>query len=213
MNRSLAKVVLCIVAIGTAACNAASENADGQAQSQTDQQVAPGGAAGDPAVVHHPDVPARPTEKTDSIQGEGVFQKFTARLVEPNSDLRFSTYVPADMIFEQASAGEGEGFFFYSNFAGKRNDNAFVLLFVLPDGATEADAQKLANAFVISRKQLPSQVAHTRLGSHDGRHFYWAETYPGEFGDGMGPRSAYIRRQWIWLNDGKSLESTLQPRP
>ena len=34
-----------------------------------------------------------------------------------------------------------------------------------------------------------------------------------EFGDGMGPRTHYIRKEWVWLNDGKSLESTLRPQP
>ena len=32
-------------------------------------------------------------------------------------------------------------------------------------------------------------------------------------GDGMGPRTHYIRSQWIWHNDGQSLEATLRPQP
>jgi hypothetical protein len=201
-----------IVAFTLIACNSRPAQDAGQAQSDIDTQVSPGGAAGDPAVVHHPESPARPREKPDSMQMEGTYERFTATLIEPNTSLPFSTYSPKDMIFEQASSGAGEGFQFYTSFAGKRNNDAFVMLFLLPPGATRAQAQTFADAFVASRTQEKSQIARAQLGAHQDRFFYWAETYPREYSEGIGPRSAYIRRQWVW-SDGKSLESTLQPRP
>lgn len=196
------------------ACNteASEEQSEGQARSETETQAAPGSATGDPSVVHHPEPPARPDSKRDSIQIEGNHEGFTASLVKPTTDLAFSTYLPKDMIFESSSSGEGEGFFFYTNFAGRRNDNAFMLVFILPQGSSQADAQRLADAFVSSRKKS-TQVARVRLGSVQNRQFYVADTYPAEYGDGFGPRAAYIHKQWIWLNDGSSLEATLQPRP
>jgi hypothetical protein len=202
-----------IVAIALAACNSDASTNRGQAQSETETQAAPGGAAGDPAVAHHPEAPARPAEKQDSMQMEGMWERFTATLVQPNTSLAFSTYAPKDMIFEAASSGEGEGYHFYTNFAGKRNDNAFAMLFLLPPGATREQAQRIADAFVASRQQSKGQIARAQLGTHQDRFFYWAETYPREYSEGVGPRSAYIRGQWIWLGDGMSLEATLQPRP
>jgi hypothetical protein len=213
MGRSPVKYPYILVMM-LAACNteAAREEADGQVRSETETQAAPGSATGDPSVVHHPEPPARPEQKPDSIQVEGTFERFTATLVKPPTDLPFSTYVAKDMIFESSSSDEGQGLFFYTNFAGKRNDNAFLLVFLMPQGATQADAQRLANAFATSRRQN-KQIVRARLGNVQNRFFYVAETYPQEYGDGFGPRADYIRKQWVWLNDGKPLDATLQPQP
>ena len=211
MMQSLKKFVL-IFATTVAACNSQPGNDRGQATSETGTQAAPGSASGDPSVVHHPETPARPEEKRDSIQLEGNWEPLTAKLFKPHSDVPFSVYVPEDMLFEQASSGEGEGFYFYTNFGGKRNQDAFMLVFMLPRGASASDAQRLADAFTSSRTRS-NYVAGVQLGSYQDRHFYVAYTYPAEFADGMGPRTHFIRSEWIWLNDGRSLQSTLQARP
>jgi hypothetical protein len=209
MQKSLMRVAFIFVAT-LAACNSQSEMAEeqGQSVSATETQAAPGSVAGDPSVAHHPEPPARPAEKQDSMQMEGSWQRFSATLVQPTTDLPFSTYVPKDMIFEPASSGEGEGFFFYTNFSGRRNDNAFLLVFLLPRGSTRDHAQKLADAFAASRAN-DSQIARTQIGEYQGRFFYVAQTYPREYSEGFGPRAGFIRKQWIWLADGKSLDATL----
>ncbi len=211
MMPSLLKYAL-ILGLLTPACNAREESAArGETQPAAPTQAAPGSAAADPSVVHHPEPPARPAQKPDSIQLEGNWERFSARLVQPTTSIPYSTYLPPDMVFEQASADEGEGHYFYANFGGRRNDAAFMLVFILPQGSSASDAQRLAAAFVASRSAGGS-VARTQLGSYQDRHFYVAYTYPPEFGDGMGPRTHYVRSQWVWLNDGQSLEATLQPR-
>ena len=209
MIRSLFRLPV-IFALVLPACNAqGEEQAPGQSQTAP-TQAAPGSAAGDPSVVHHPEPPPRAASKPDSIQLEGTYHRFTAKLVQPQASIPFSTYMPEDMVFEPASSGEGEGYYFFTNFGGRKNENAFMIVFLLPAGATEADAQRLASAFVASRSGARNFV-NTRSGSYNGRHFYVGYAYPAEFGDGMGPRTHYIRANWVWLNDGKSLESTLQP--
>jgi hypothetical protein len=206
MIRSLLRFTV-IFAFALPACNA-----EERAQSQTEAtQAAPGSAAGDPAVVHHPEPPARPETRTDSIQVEGAYTRFTARLVAPEGSIPFSAYVPADMIFEPVSSDEGDGYYFFANFGGRKNENAFLLVFLLPAGATDEVARTMANAFVASRSR-PGNFVRADVGNHGGRNFYAAYAYPAEFGDGMGPRTHYIRDNWIWLNDGRSLESTLEPR-
>jgi hypothetical protein len=205
MNQSVLKVSL-ILACTLWACN---EPPRGQSSSDgSGTQAAPGSATGDPSVVHHPEPPARPAQKPDSIQLEGNWEPFTARLVQPATDLTFSTYLPKGMEFEQQSSGEGEGFYFHSAFPGQQ-EKAFMLVFMAPQGASAADVRNLATAFKQSRSD-PNRIARVQLGSYHNRHFYVAYSYPYEFADGMGPRTHYIRTQWIWLNDGKSLESTLQ---
>jgi hypothetical protein len=199
-----------IFAVTLAACNAQEETPPGQAVGEP-TQAAPGSAAADPSVVHHPEPPARPETKRDSIQVEGDWQLTTARLVQPQASIPFSTYVPEGVLFEQVSSGEGEGFYFKANFAGRRNDNAFMLVFVLPEGSTKQDAEKLADALLASHAG-PNITRIVRHGSYQGWPFYRALIWPGDYGDGMGANTAYIARQWVWLNDGKSLESTLEPQ-
>lgn len=135
----------------------------------------------------------------------------TATLVKPQASVPFSTYVPDDMAFEQNSSDEGEGYYFFAEFGGQKNENAFMLVFILPQGSTAADAQALGTAFIASRSGA-RRIANIRYGEYNGRHFYVAYAYPAEFGDGMGPRTHFIRTNWVWLNDGRSLESTLQPQ-
>lgn len=208
MTRSFLRLTI-IFACAVSACNAG-EEAPGQ--SRTDEtQAAPGSASGDPAVVHHPEPPDRPETRRDSIQLEGTWVPLTATLVKPQASIPFSTYVPDDMAFEQNSAGEGEGYYFFSKFGAQKNENAFMLVFILPQGSTPADAQSLGNAFIASRSG-DRRIANVRYGENNGRVFYVAYAYPAEFGDGMGPRTHYIRTNWVWLNDGRSLESTLQPQ-
>ena len=208
MSRPLLKFAT-IFALALPACNAREE-----APAQTDAgntQAAPGSATGDPSVVHHPEPPARPESRRDSIAIEGSFQPITAKLVKPQASVPFSTYVPEDMVFEQNSSGEGDGYFFFAGFGGKKNENAFMLVFLLPAGSSEADARAVGDAFVASRKGNQN-VANVRYGTYNDRPFYVAHAYPAEFGDGMGPRTHYIHSHWIWLNDGRSLDATLEPR-
>lgn len=198
-----------IFALLTGACNAPATE---QAQSAGETQAAPGGAAGDPALEHHPEAPARSETIRDSILLEGTYEPITAQLVKSTGSMSFSTYAPADMRFERSSAQAGEGYYFFANFGGRKNENAFMLVFLLPEGSTDASAHALGKAFVASRKS-DRQFSNYQPGSHNGRVFYVAYAYPAEFADGMGPRLAYIRRHWVWLNDGRSLASTLSPRP
>ena len=210
MNRSLLRITV-IFAVALAACNAREESTPQTEQPQPESpntQPGPGGQAGDPPVAHHPEPPARPQEKTDSIQVEGMWEPMRARLVSPTTSLPFSTYVPERMQFDQQASGEGEGFYFYASFDGKRNPNAFMLVFLLPQGADAAQARTLANAFRASRSGA-RQSTGAQLGEYNGRHFYVGYTYPAEYGDGMGPRMHYIRENWVWHNDGKSLHATL----
>src|SRR5687768_2159549 len=123
MKQSWLKVSL-ILAVASVACNEQPPQQSGQPDDSPGTQAAPGSASGDPSVVHHPEPPPRPTQKPDSIQIEGDWLRFTARLVEPPSDMPFSTYLPTGMQFEQQSSGEGEGFYFHTAFPGQQGENA-----------------------------------------------------------------------------------------
>ena len=218
-----------ILVAALVACNA-------EDQSRGETQAAPGSATGDPSVVHHPEPPPRPAEKTDSTLMEGKYEKFSAKLEEGNGEPRFSTYVPRDMIYEPAASGEGEGHYFYMTSAGKKDDKAFMLVFIFPERTTEPDARKMLEAFASSRKPVARTAeAGTRyresiverdfqyqtnglwyqgsvaLGKYNDRFFYLALQHPEDYSEVFYPRVEYIRKEWVWLQDGKGLGLTLQP--
>jgi hypothetical protein len=227
MNSSLFRYAV-ILAAAAAACNA-------QEEPRGETQAAPGSATGDPAVVHHPEPPKLPTQKSDSIPVEGTYERITAQLVQSNADPSFATYLPPRMIYELVSSDEGDGHFFFTNFAGRRNDDMYVLVFIYPARTTEAQARNLAESFVSSRNPLPRPPIVDRyqeslferrfffkrgnitffgfiaLAKHGDRYFHYAMQYPQEASDGFGPRADYIRKHWVWLDDGQGLGLTSPP--
>lgn len=161
------------------------------------EQQTPADTIAKPAPLPLPLTPA--AKKSDSIQIEGMWQPITLLLVKPASTIPFVTYMPADMIAESKSIDDGEAHYFYANFAGKRNDDAFLLLFMLPAGTTQEEAVRVAREFKNSRTR-PGFVVTTDLRRHGERFYYLAEQYPAEYGDGFGPRSRIIQDQWQWLD-------------
>ena len=230
MNSSLSRFALILLTI-TTACNAPE-------QQSANTQAAPGSADADPALVHHPEPPPRPTEKTDSIPLEGTFERMTVKLVQTETPPRFSTYVPKDMLYEPTASGEGEGHFFFTNFAGRKNEHAYLLVFVYPQGTTEAAARATVESFVASRKALERTretgpryrqallerdfmfeqngahfLGNIALAQHGNRFFHLAHQYPEDYSEGFGPRAEYIRKEWVWLDDGQGLGLTSPPPP
>ena len=222
MSQSLVKYIV-IFALSAVACNV-------EEQPPLQTQAAPGSMTGDPSVVHHPEPPPRPQQKPDSIQIEGMWERFTATLVESTSDPRFSSYLAPNMLYEPASSGEGEGHYFYTNFGGRRNDEAYLLVFVYPRGTTEAQARARVNAVAVSRTPVQrSEEAGSRysnsllerdfqfqrngifyqgdviLGKHDDRFFHLVRQHPEDYSEGFWPRVLYIQREWVWLPGGQGL--------
>jgi hypothetical protein len=230
MKSSLFRFLLILPMI-VAACN--------QPEQETSQtQAAPGSATGDPAIVHHPEPPPRPAEKTDSIQLEGTYQRITARLVQSDAPPRFSTYVPEDMLYEPSSSGEGNAHYFYTNFAGRKNERAYMLIFIYSEGTNEAVARRSVDSLIARLDTIPGRTltdtsfqnslferayffprdgmtyfGRIALARYNDRFIHLVIQYPQEYGDGFGPRAHYIRRQWVWLDDGQGLGFTSAPPP
>jgi hypothetical protein len=230
MKSSLLKFLVILPTVA-AACNAPDQEA-----AQT--QAAPGSADADPAIVHQPELPQRPIEKTDSIRLEGTYQRFTARLVQSDAPPGFSTYIPEDMLYEPGSSGGGHGHYFYTNFAGRKNELAYMLIFVYPEGTAEAAARRSVDSLIARLDTIRGRtltntsfqnsiferayffprdgITHfgrIALARHNDRFIHLVIQYPQEYADGFGPRAAYIRSQWVWLDDGQGLGLTSPPPP
>lgn len=154
-----------------------------------------------------------PEQKMDSIQIEGSSQPLTLKVVQPPASLPFVTYVPSDMLFEHVAADEGEGFTFYTNFGGRKNENAYLLMFIYPEGTKQVDAVRLVKAWVASRADVAASqieqfryekdgtrfVAGIDLRMHGNRYYYIAKQYPEEYSEGFNPRAQRILDEWKWL--------------
>jgi len=153
-----------------------------------------------------PGLVALPAERTDSIRIEGTAQAVKMRLVQPASTLPFITYVPADMVAESRKSAAGEDHYFYANFGGRRNNEAYLLMHIFPPGINTDSAAAVAKAFRESEKRK-DYVVTMDLRQHGNRYYFIGEHYPAEYGDGFGPRSQAIQRAWQWL------DPTSAPRP
>jgi hypothetical protein len=194
----------------------------------------PPGAAtpgADPSGTVHP--ADRPSEQRRAIEIEGMPEEIRVALYRTPADfpIPFSTYVPAEMIAETVSSGEGDGVHFVANFGGHRNDAAAVRLVAAREGATEDEVVATLHAlaaglgtqlveeresrFAWSIRELrnvapASQSAAAAeglmaLGRRGDRLFVLAMHHPAEYGDGFGPRAGVILDEWRWSDTGEPL--------
>jgi hypothetical protein len=145
-----------------------------------------------------------PVEKTDSIQIEGSWQRYSLTLFQPASSLPFYTYVPAGMVAKTRNSPAGEAHYFFANFAGHYNEDAFLLVFIFPAGTLRADAVRAAERLRDERKSAGFLVPTADVRMHGSRLYYIAESYPGDYGDGFGPRAQRIIDNWQWVEPTSS---------
>lgn len=148
-----------------------------------------------------------PSEKTDTIVIEGNKQAIKLRLVRPPSALPYVTYLPEDMISETHISRLGEAHYFYANFGGTRNNQAFLVMKLLPAGAKMVDAITAAKAFR-DEGDAHRFVTKVDVRQHGDRFYFLGEHYPPEYGDGFPPRSQIVQREWQWL----ALKPSAPPR-
>lgn len=176
---------------------------------------------------------SRPETKKGTIGIEGMQQEFNLNLVE-GSPPAFYTYIPADMVVERVSSGEGDSFRFLANFAGKKRDDAYMTFFFYPKGTNLEQAVKFANSFILINKwqkinrQNPDTgkyydwsesewhfqshvnggdyLGSIAVGKHQDRIFHVLIYYPEDFSEGFIPRTKKILDEFVWTDTGERLE-------
>jgi hypothetical protein len=190
--------------------------------------------SGSPPSAGSPGAPVelqRPATRRGVIAIEGATDSIDLRLTRSPDDfpVRFSTYVPADMVPETETTPNGFAFEVVASFQGRRNDRAYVQFFFYPPGTSLALARSTVDSFVSglnpeidrSRPAMPYPWAIERtafsyphedelfigsiaLAQRGNVVFHYLEHYPAEYGDGMAGRIATILDEWRW-GDGTSL--------
>lgn len=228
--RSAHAVVTALCCGLLAACEPTGGARPSAAGADSAQRGAPPAAPGDaPAEGGEPE--QRPDTRRIPISIEGTVDTIEVLLVRAPDDLamRFSTYVPEDMSASFARERRGDAFRVHANFGGVANEQAYVEVLIYPAGTSaEAARDSLREAVralhpdVEIEPQIGGYVwaeeAHAfryhkgggvylglaALGRHDDHYFRLIRHYPGDYGDGMGPRVASILEQWRWA-DGSPL--------
>jgi hypothetical protein len=164
--------------------------------------------------------PTQPETRVTPITIEGQPVEVELNLFNPPS-LPLTTYIPAkDFQSQVGASGEGQGIWFYYSPTGKKDENAYIHIFmpaapmsleemrqlVLGDRGVMATNQwELGDrtdivSYPWAKEKLTYQhptpnglaVGAIYIGENQGKVFYVATHYPAEYTDGFEPRSAVI---------------------
>lgn len=238
--RSAIAILWILTSVPAAGCDGADEDRRGRQGADT-PAVRPGAAAPDttPPIARPGAAQERPETKQGTIPLEGMEEPFTFRLVRSPErfPLPFTTYIPQDFLVDTVRSGEGDAVRFIANFAGRRNDDAFLEVFFYPAGTTEAEARAMTRAvaerhgrpeerrpevgkqypwslveygFAEQRPTGESVLGTVALGRHRGRFFHVVLQYPEEYAEGFVPRAYRVLDEWRWEDTGELLGG---PRP
>jgi hypothetical protein len=225
MVNRIARCLVLVLSVTVPACEVPGDGGEGANQPSAVGADSPGFPPTRPA--------DRAAERLIPMEIEGFEERLQFVLYRSPAGfpLPFSTYIPADMVAEAVSSGEGAAIRFVAAFGGLRNEGAAIHMIVHRAGATEADAiaalRELAaglgtelveapaeESFDWSTRDFRSVALPSRpdavegvmtVGRRADRYFSIVIHYPAEYGDGFGPRSRQILREWRWEDTGESL--------
>jgi hypothetical protein len=178
-----------------------------------------------------PSNPSRADAKQASIIIEGKQKPTTLRLFDSTKTtvpLKFTTYVPDDMISEIKSEREGDSVRFIANLGGP---DAYLLFFVEVQGTTEAEARSVARMAAVARglverpPDAPRQfdwalseytfkgggpkgkrfVGTIIFSRHADRYFTFVLSHPEKDTSQIRPRAETILENWRWEDNGQPL--------
>ena len=158
--------------------------------------------AAPPSVQHMPPnstAVVLPTMKQDSLSIEGQKSVTNLRLLTSNSSVRFLTYYPSDVAHEERKTGDCDGHYFFADMNGVRNEQAYLLMCVMNNGLTQDQAVAIAKKLKAELDQ-PGMFVDIELKQHNVRYYMIVKHWPGDYGDGFGPRAQKILDQWQWLD-------------
>jgi hypothetical protein len=195
---------------------------------RADEDALPPAAVADttePAVSEDP--VARAPHKTVTVSMEGMDEALRLVRYDAPADfpLRFSTYIPEDMVAERWPSGEGDAVAFVAAFGGQRNEAAVMRVIAHREGATAVEVEEILGQLALDlgtelvpstderrfdwsvreyrsvpgRTQRNNPHGFMAVGRRGDRYYTVAVHYPPEYGDGFAPRTHQILQEWRWL--------------
>jgi hypothetical protein len=150
---ALAAALALVLSLG--GCGDPADERPGASDPQPAAAPSADGGTGGPATDGGLDDPVAATERpervTDSIAIEGMAETMELRLFRTPDGfpLPFSTYVPEDMD-PSADAAEGTTHF-TAEFGGARNEDAFLHMYIFPEGTAAQEAVAVMKGYKTSR--------------------------------------------------------------
>ncbi|ABR47862.1 hypothetical protein Amet_1685 [Alkaliphilus metalliredigens QYMF] len=165
-----------------------------------------------------------PKEKMETIMIEGMEEEIILKRFV-HEGISLITYVPEDMMGETVSFGESDSVWFYTNFNGNKNEDAFIRFTFYPVDNEALNIETLAEEYEwnlaesqteenrfnwsIEEAQIGDDhiTGYVARGKYEERYFVMSYQYPWEYGDGFSPRlqkiidEIYFVGQEVYLND------------
>ena len=116
----------------------------------------------------------RPATRSDTIRIEGMAEPIALRLFTAPDDfpLPFTAYAPEEMAAERSGESTVD---FIAEFGGVRNEDAFVHLYIFPEGTDRQAALAAAKAYKTGRGIPISQGLEIIADATRPPHLRWAE--------------------------------------
>ncbi len=152
----------------------------------------------------------------DTISLEGMEEPITLNLYD-HPDALFLTYVPEDLLAEEASGGEGDSYFFYANYGGEKLEEIYLQIYIFAEHITEqpsAEATDSTYALAVENMEpmedntyyewaleeyiSPEGSRNVALGEHNSRYFMVVLNSDVQYSEGFVPRANKVLEHLYW---------------
>lgn len=154
----------------------------------------------------------------DTIEIEGMEEPITLNLYQPQ-DAPFVTYVPEDLLAEEASGSEGTSHWFYANYNDEKLEDIYLQLYLFaadeeqptaddPDSTygvmvegMELQEENTYYDWAIEEYQSPNGSNITALGEQDGQYYLVSIRSNPQFSEGFYPRTNKVLEHLEWIDN------------
>src|SRR5690625_1169979 len=156
-------------------------------------------------------------EIEDIIEIEGMEEPITLELYDKEGT-PFLTYVPSDLLAEEASSGEGDAHWFYANYNDEKLEDIYLQIYLFSENVAEQPSggdedttysilvnqlevveedQKLYD-WAIEEYTSADGSKHVMLGEHDNQYFFMEMNSSPEYSAGFVPRANKVIEHFYW---------------
>lgn len=160
----------------------------------------------------------------DTIEIEGMEEPMTLNLYN-DEGAPFLTYVPADLLAEGASSGEGDAHWFYANYNDEKLEDIYLQIYLFSENIDEQPSsededstysilvsdlepveedQKLYD-WAIEEYISTTGSQYVMLGEYDDQYFFMEMNSAPEYSEGFIPRANKVIEHLFWKDTGEYL--------
>lgn len=196
---------------------------------ETTQEDTTGDTSSNETSQEGPETEEFPSQIEEMIEIEAMEQPITLNLYN-YVDAPFLTYVPSDMIAEEASGGEGDAYYFYANYEGQKLEDIYLQVYFFAEHITEepsieeggtlatllegmecVPSEQRDYSWAIREYQSPEGSRRAMLGEHSGQYFVTIINSIPLYSEGFYPRVNKIIDHFYWKDTQEYLVTDRNP--